>query len=79
MLLFLFRAKVQRLGGRVKERLCDGVCGCLPHPFIGEGHRLRHAVQGPLKPPGPKGPASPRPANGGRFSPAGAGTGLWDF
>jgi hypothetical protein len=25
MLLFLFRAKLQRLGGRVKERLCDGI------------------------------------------------------
>ena len=42
----------------------------------GEGHRLCHAVQVPLKPPGLHGPASARPAHGGRFSPAGSGAGL---
>jgi hypothetical protein len=32
--------------------------------------------QSPMEPPGPKGPATPRPPLGGGFSPARAGAGL---
>ena len=48
--------------------------------FLGEGHRLRHAMPCPPDRPGRQSvPASARPALGGRFSPAGSGAGLLGF
>ena len=43
---------------------------------IGRGHRRGHATPFPHRAGGPKPTASARPAIGGRFAPAGAGSGL---